>query len=88
MEQKNEQRQSLKQKFLPYLVMKAQVFELPNTELNEFINELIESNPFVDEGDFVTYEEFPTFVDFSSDDLYSFLKTQVDRLTFQCLYQK
>jgi len=32
----NEQRQSLKQKFLPYLVMKAQVFELPNTELNEF----------------------------------------------------
>lgn len=78
MEQKNEQRQSLKQKFLPYLVMKAQVFELPNTELNEFINELIESNPFVDEGDFVTYEEFPTFVDFSSDDLYSFLKTQVE----------
>ncbi len=78
MEQKNKQRQSLKQKFLPYLVMKAQVFELPNTELNEFINDLIESNPFVDEGDFVTYEEFPTFVDFSSDDLYSFLKTQVE----------
>lgn len=78
MEQKNKQRQSLKQKFLPYLVMKAQIFELPNTELNEFINDLIESNPFVDEGDFVTYEEFPTFVDFSSDDLYSFLKTQVE----------
>ena len=78
MEQKNKQRQSLKQKFLPYLVMKAQVFELPNTELNEFINDLIENNPFVDEGDFVTYEEFPTFVDFSSDDLYSFLKTQVE----------
>lgn len=78
MEQKNKQRQSLKQKFLPYLVMKAKIFELPNTELNEFINDLIESNPFVDEGDFVTYEEFPTFVDFSSDDLYSFLKTQVE----------
>ena len=57
MEQKNKQRQSLKQKFLPYLVMKAKIFELPNTELNEFINDLIESNPFVDEGDFVTYEE-------------------------------
>jgi len=59
-------------------VLRSHVFELPNTELNKFIEDLIQNNPFVDESNVVVYDEFDWAVDFSDEDLYSFLRTQVE----------
>ncbi|BAL80773.1 RNA polymerase factor sigma-54 [Caldisericum exile] len=78
MENKNRVKQILRQKFLPYLVLKSHIFELPNLELNKYIDNLIESNPFIDEGDTIVYEEFETVLAPQDDDLYSFLRTQIE----------
>lgn len=78
MENRGKAKQVLRQKFLPYLVLKSRILELPNPELNKYIEELIESNPFVDEGDEIVYEEFETFPDNQEDDIYSFLKIQIE----------
>ncbi|MGB9832979.1 MAG: RNA polymerase factor sigma-54, partial [Caldisericum exile] len=78
MENKSRAKQVLRQKFLPYLVLKSHIFELPNLEINKYIEELIESNPFVDESDTVVYEEFEGVTAPQDDDIYSFLKTQIE----------
>lgn len=78
MDSKNRAKQVLRQKFLPYLVLKSHIFALPNLELNKYIEELIENNPFVDEGDTVVYEEFEAVPSPQEDDLYSFLRIQIE----------
>jgi len=78
MENKNKIRQTLRQKFLPYLVLKAHLFELPNTSLNDYIEELLETNPFVDEGNVVVYDMFDYVPDLMEEDIYAFLKRQVE----------
>ncbi|MEF3245390.1 MAG: hypothetical protein K6343_05360 [Caldisericaceae bacterium] len=78
MENKNKIKQTLKQKFLPYLILRSRVFALPNIEINKFIDDLIQNNPFVDEDDVVVYDEFDWVIDEVEDNLYDFLKVQVD----------
>ncbi len=78
MENKNKIKQTLKQKFLPYLILRSRVFALPNVEINKFIEDLVQNNPFVDEDNVVVYDEFDWVVDETDDNLYDFLKVQVD----------
>lgn len=78
MENKNKIKQTLKQKFLPYLILRSRVFALPNIEINKFIDDLIQNNPFVDEDNVAVYDEFDWVVDETDDNLYDFLKVQVD----------
>ena len=47
---KNKQKPSVKLKFVPYMALRARVLELNLLELNDFVNDLVVSNPFIDEA--------------------------------------
>ncbi len=47
---KNKQKPSVKLKFVPYMALRARVFEMNLLELNEFVNQLVVSNPFIEEA--------------------------------------
>ncbi len=47
---KNKQKPSVKLKFVPYMALRARVLEMNLLELNEFVNQLIVSNPFIEEA--------------------------------------
>ncbi len=47
---KNKQKPSVKLKFVPYMALRARVLEMNLLELNEFVNQLVVSNPFIEEA--------------------------------------
>ncbi len=47
---KNKQKPSVKLKVIPYMALRARVLEMNLLELNEFVNQLIVSNPFIEEA--------------------------------------
>ncbi len=76
---KNKQRQenSLRLKFVPYLSLRSKVFEMNITDLNEFISQVIVSNPFIEEGRTAPLKnsEWQKYVS-KSEDMYSNLLHQ------------
>jgi len=46
---KNKQKPSVKLKFVPYMALRARVLEMSLLELNDFVNQLVVSNPFIEE---------------------------------------
>ena len=47
---KNKQKPSVKLKFVPYMALRARVLEMNLLELNDFVNDLVVSNPFIEEA--------------------------------------
>lgn len=77
MNSKNTQKPKVKLSFVPYLALRARLFSMNNAELNEFINELFESNPFVEEGKYVPPSEVDgNYYETNNEDMYSFLMHQ------------
>ncbi len=77
MKNKQKQEESLRLKFVPYLTLRSKLFEMNITDLNEFINEVIVSNPFIEEGRTVPLKnsEWQKYVS-QSEDMYSNLLHQ------------
>jgi len=74
MNNKNTQKIKVKLSFVPYLALRARLFSMNNAELNEFINELFESNPFVEEGKYISLNEVDeSYLKTNTEDMYSFL---------------
>jgi RNA polymerase sigma-54 factor len=78
MKNKNVQRASLKLKFVPYLALRAKVFEANSIELNDFINNFFESNPFIEFSNLYSYEDFVFDIPDKEEDIYSFLSHQLN----------
>jgi RNA polymerase sigma-54 factor len=80
---KNKQKGTLKIKFVPYMATRAKMFEMNILELNEFINQMIASNPFVEEARFapeiVPPNDFEKYIT-ASEDMYSNLLHQLRML--------
>lgn len=80
MENRNKQKASLKLKFVPFLALRARIFELNNVNLNKFVEDLFRINPFIEETNTYSYEDY-IFDQFSEEeDIYSFLEHQVNML--------
>jgi len=83
MENRGVIRPSLKMKFMPYLALRARLFSISNIELNEYIQSLFESNPFIEESNIVSADEF--FLEnlaYEDEDIYSFLCHQLNMIEF------
>ncbi|MEA3313252.1 MAG: hypothetical protein U9Q18_02615 [Caldisericota bacterium] len=74
MNDKNTQKIKGKLSFVPYLALRARLFSMNNIEVNEFINELFESNPFIEEGKYVPVSEVDeNYLKTNTEDMYAFL---------------
>jgi RNA polymerase sigma-54 factor len=80
MKNKNVQRASLKLRFVPYLALRARVFEFNNLELNDFINDFFETNPFIEFSNLYSGEDFVFDIPDNEEDIYSFLSHQLNML--------
>jgi RNA polymerase sigma-54 factor len=80
MKNKNVQRASLKLRFVPYLALRARVFEFNNLELNDFINDFFETNPFIEFSNLYSGEDFVFDIPDNVEDIYSFLNHQLNML--------
>jgi RNA polymerase sigma-54 factor len=80
---KNKQRQegSLRLKFVPYLTLRSKLFEMNLTDLNDFVNEIVVTNPFIEEDRMVPLQnaEWERYVS-QSEDMYSNLLHQLRML--------
>ncbi len=86
MENRRIQRPTLKIRFKPYLALRGRIFSIANAELIEYIQSLLESNPFVEESNFVDVDSFYIEnIAKEEDDLYSFLMHQVNMLELEDL---
>lgn len=84
MENRRIQRPSLKIKFKPYLALRGRIFSISNLELIDYIRELLESNPFVEETNIVDVDSF--YIENATrddEDLYSFLDHQINMLEIE-----
>jgi len=78
MENRNIQRPSLKLKFIPYLALRSRIFELNNLELDEFLNDFFEENPFIEFSNLYSYEDYVFNISDNEEDIYSFLNHQLN----------
>ncbi len=81
MKNKQKQTDSLRLKFVPYLTLRSKLFEMNISDLNDFINEIVVSNPFIEEGRIVPLKnsEWEKYVT-QSEDMYSNLLHQLRML--------
>jgi len=71
---KNVQKPKMKLTFVPYLALRAKLLAMSSAELSDFIDELFETNPFVEEGRLVPLSEVnENYYGTSTEDMYSFL---------------
>lgn len=81
MESRRIPRPSIKIKFKPYLALRARIFSIANSELIEYIQQLLEANPFTEEANFVDLDNmYIENITQEEYDLYSFLTHQINIL--------
>ncbi len=75
MKNKNIQKPKIKLSFVPYLALRARLITMNSAELSDYINELFETNPFVEEGRILPLSKMnENYYSMENDeDMYSFL---------------